>query len=409
MKKKIMQINITCGVGSTGRLSATLYNATKECGYEACFAYSAYSPMIEDAFRIETKMQNFLRRGLNKYIGRRQFHSAPGTRRLIRYIKREKPDLIHLHNIQQNSVHYKLLLNFLKNSNIPIVYTLHDCWSFTGGCYHFTKKSCNQYESGCVHCEWQEDLDDVKVMPSEAYTTKKLLIGENDNIYPICVSNWLCSVAKASYMGRMKHIPQVIYNGIDTKVFAPIPVDRLEKCGLEPETFVILGVASYWNEDKGLSLFLKLVDCLDFPVKVILIGGGLDSAELLRDNRFICVARTENVAELAEYYSLADVFVNTSIEETFGLTTAEALACGTPAIVFNSTACPEVIDEDTGVSVPFEMDALVEAVRQIKSRGKAYYTKNCRNRIVQEFSKEMMVDRYLQLYRSIFHDESSKN
>lgn len=404
MSKKIMQINITCGVGSTGRISEALYYATSEKGYDVFFAYSAYKPTIKTAFRIENTLQNIFRRGLNKYIGRKQKHSSPGTKRLIHYIKKLKPDLIHLHNVQQNSVNYILLFDYLKKQNIPIVFTLHDCWSFTGGCYHFTKEGCGQYQTGCLECLKNSPFDDVTMTTKDVYEIKAKLIGQNINIYPVCVSQWLCNVAMESCMGKMKHVPQVICNGIDVDTFYPRGVNKIQKCNILENQFVILGVASYWNDDKGLSLFVQLAKKLDASIKIILIGSGLERIKNLKDNRFICVDRTESVNELAEYYSMADVFINMSIEETFGLTTAEALACGTPAIVFNSTACPEVIDEYTGICIPFDLEALVNAVLEIKEKGKQHYTVACRERAVSEFSKEKMINKYLDLYRSILHD-----
>ncbi len=401
--KKIMQINITCGVGSTGRLSATLYHASQTEDYEARFAFSAYKPTLATAFRIESKLQNAFRRGLNKYFGRKQKHSSSGTRRLIRYIKKEQPNLIHLHNVQQNSVNYLLLFDFLKKAEIPVVFTLHDCWSFTGGCYHFTKQGCSGYTNGCAECPVNTGFDDVTSKPENSYAAKAELIGGNDNIYPVCVSKWLCKVATESYMGRMKNTPTVVYNGIDTLAFSPRKVDRMQKCGAAENEFVILGVASYWNENKGLSLFKEIAKRADFPLKIILIGGGLDSARSLGDDRFICIDRTESLDELAEYYSLADVFVNTSLEETFGLTTAEALACGTPAIVFGSTACPEIIDESTGICVPFDIERLMDAVKTVRNNGKNYYSQHCRERAEAEFSKEKMIENYFHIYRSILN------
>ena len=133
---KIMQINLTCGVGSTGRLAMMLHDESINKGYESRFAYSTFKPILSSAFKIETRFQNYMRRGLNKYIGKKQIHSTPGTNRLIRYIEKENPNLIHIHNIHLNSVNYIILFEYLNKKQIPIVYTLHDCWSFTGGCYH---------------------------------------------------------------------------------------------------------------------------------------------------------------------------------------------------------------------------------------------------------------------------------
>lgn len=406
INKKIMQINITCGVGSTGRISEALYYATKENGYDVAFAYSAYTPTIKEAFRIENRLQNILRRGLNKYIGRKQKHSTPGTKRLIRYIKKEKPDLIHLHNVQQNSVNYPVLFDFLKKSKIPAVYTLHDCWAFTGGCYHFTRNNCTQYQIGCHNCKLDLSKDDLTISTQKSYEIKKEKIGENENIYPVGVSQWLCNVATKSYMGKMQNLPQLVYNGIDTDTFYPRNIDREKKYGINKDTFVILGVASYWDKRKDVDVFLRIAHNISFSIKIILIGGGLDCIRELNDDRFICVDRTENVNELAEYYSLADVFINASKEETFGLTTAEALACGTPAIVYDSTACPEVVDKQTGIVVSTQEDSeLFCGIEKIKRNGKSFYSTACRARAVNHFSKERMINEYIQIYRSIFENE----
>lgn len=404
--KKIMQINITCGKGSTGRLSLALYNATLHAGYDAKFAYSAYTPSLETAFNIETKLQNYLRRGLNKYLGRRIRHSRPGTKRLIRYIEQEKPDLIHLHNVQQNSIDYPLFFEYLKKTQIPIVYTLHDCWAFTGGCYHFTAKNCSQYQTGCKNCFPLSDRDDMSINPMDAYAIKANWIGGNDNIYPVTVSNWLCECATSSYMGKMKHLPRLIYNGIDTNVFYPRDRKTIRnKLDIEYGQVMVLGVASFWEDGKGMKLFLKLRECLGEAVKIVLIGSDSDKVKQ-KNADIIAVPQIESADELAEYYSAADIFVNASIEETFGLTTAEALACGTPAIVFNSTACPEVVDQKTGIVVEkFAAESVAEAIRTICLNNKEKYSDNCVNRVKQLFSEVNMVGEYIKLYQLLLGDK----
>ncbi len=401
---KIMQINITCGIGSTGRLSQMLYETSIKNGYEARFAYSAFEPKIANAFPIENKFQNYLRRGLNKFFGSKHLHSKPGTRRLIRYIKKESPDLIHLHNIQQNSTDYRLLFEFLKHSNIPVVYTLHDCWSFTGGCYHFTAAGCTKYRDGCVNCPKNHKLDDVTLDSSSQYNAKSELISKNDNIRIICVSNWLRNVAETSYMGKMYHPPQTIHNGIDCSVFFPHnPAKFREKYNLK-DTFLILGVSSYWTEEKGIRIFSDLADRLQAPYKICLVGT-CDSKLLDDDDRFILIKRTDNIEQLSEIYSAADVFVNASIEETFGLTTAEALACGTPAIVFNSTACPEVVDSKSGIVCEIGVEPLARAVDEIRIRGKSTYSSACVERIRNNFTKEIMLNKYFELYYKLICEQ----
>lgn len=396
---KILQINITCGVGSTGKISQALYEATIENGWEARFAYSAFQPTIKEAFRIENISQNYSRRAKNKLLGVHHHYSVPGTKRLINYIKKEKPDLIHLHNIQQNSTNYRILLEYIKNSNIPVVYTLHDCWSFTGGCYHFTSSKCDGYKYDCKVCPQNRRLDDVSMDSCSQYLIKKDLIGGNDNLRIVCVSNWLREVASFSYMGNMHYRPITIYNGVDTQKFYPRTTFKevRERYGIGNE-FIILGVASYWNESKGLLWFRELADKLKFDFRICLIGN-CSLSEMKTDERFIFIPKTENEEVLAELYSTADVFINASYEETFGLTTVEAMACGTPVIVFNSTACPELVDAMTGIVCDCNLESLLSAVTIIKEKGKDTYSKACIEKVRNNFTNEIMVQQYMGIYR----------
>lgn len=400
--KKIMQINITCGRGSTGKLSQALYEASILEGYEARFAYSAYTPTLKEAFSIESKLQNYLRRGLNRYFGRKQKHSTPGTKRLIRYIKREKPDLIHLHNVQQNSVNYHLLFKFLKESGIPVVYTLHDCFAFTGGCFYFTEMNCNGYKTGCRDCPVPFELDDRTCSAEKAYKSKSERLGGNDNVHLVCVSRWLRDCAAASYMGKMKHPPVTIYNGINTAFFYPRESNVRKELGIPENHFVIFSAAYVWDARKNPRLFLELSKKLAEDITIVLVGQGLEN---INAPNIIRLNRTESQDELARLYSAADVFINASMEETFGLTTAEAMACGTPAIVFNSTACPEIVDEQTGIVAEHSADGLLQAVLQIREKGKEAYQDACVKRVKENFDETRMVKEYLALYGRILNGE----
>lgn len=397
---KIMQINITCGVGSTGRLAMMLYDESINKGYESRFAYSAFNPTLSSAFRIETRFQNYMRRGLNKYIGKKQAHSTPGTKRLIRYIEKENPNLIHIHNIQQNSVNYITLFEYLKKKQIPIIYTLHDCWSFTGGCYHFIKLQCDRYKNGCNNCPDKSVVDDITIGTGKSYEIKRNLIGGNQNIHITCVSNWLRESAQSSYMSKMDDV-RTIYNGIDTSIFKPTISNMRDKLGISKTDFVILGIASYWDERKGLDVFRKLKDTLTDNEKIVLVG--LNEKQINDTKGFAYgLKRTDSLLELVELYSCADVFVNASTEETFGLTTVEAMACGTPVIVYNSTASPELVSSDTGfVLESNDIKEINRAIKEVKIKGKAHYTKRCVEHVKKNFDKNIMVENFIDLYRSV--------
>lgn len=399
--KKIIQINVTCGRGSTGKLAQSLYEGSVNAGFEARFAYGEFTPTIPEAFRIETNMQCVLRKARNRLFGRKQSHSKAGTKRLLRYLDQEKPDLVHLHNIHHNVTCYPMLFSYLKEKKIPTVFTLHDCWAFTGGCYHFTKEECIGYKTDCSDCPLRSQRDDVSHSTAEGHRDRKNLMADNKNLYPICVSRWLRDRARESYMGEMVHIPETIYNGIDTKLFSPKPSDIRRKYHIPEDRFMILGVASSWTEEKGLSLFRSLSKRLPVDAVIVLVGR---QPEVVHEANIICIPQTENQEELAQIYSTADVYINGSLEETFGMTTAEALACGTPAVVFDSTACPEVVDEQTGLVVQKDVDELIRAVDTIRQRGKASYSQYCVTRVQTYFSESRMAQDYLALYRRILND-----
>lgn len=405
-KKRILQINITCQFGSTGRKVEEIHNCLKEKGYQSYIAYSAYHSNLKEAFRIENTFEHYLRRGLNHYLGRKYEHSALGTRRLIRKIKRLRPDLIHLHNIQQNSVHFPLLLIFLKKYGAPVVYTLHDCWTFTGGCYHFTELGCDGYQRGCYEkqCKLPKNQKDICNKTTEqVYEEKRKVIAELPDLRVICVSNWLKSCAEQSFIKDIRL--QVIYNGIDTDIYKPVISNKRKELGVSEDEFLILGVANNWR-NKGLETFVELSKLLNPPYRIVLVG----AAGLECPGNIITVPRMDNALELVKIYSCADVYVNASKEETFGLTAAEAMACGTPVIAYQSTACGEVVDQETGIILKsFQMEELLIALENIRNNGKIKYFHKCIKRIKSVFSKEEMLRSYLTVYEQMLGNVKKDN
>ncbi|HWT75763.1 MAG TPA: glycosyltransferase [Mobilitalea sp.] len=393
---KILQINITCQYGSTGRKVEEIHNHLIKEGFRSYVAYAAFDSNLEGSFKIETTFENYLRRVLNRYFGKKFVHSSLGTIRLIRKIRQLRPDLIHLHNIQQNCIDYPRLLKFLKKYEVPVVYTLHDCWGFTGGCYHFTQLGCEGYQTGCMEddCKLSKEEKDICNMTThQICEEKKTALNELKQLRIVCVSNWLKSCAEKSFLRDMPL--QVIYNGIDTDIFRPVSSNIREEFGISEEDFMILGVANHWNDKKGLDTFFKLSEHLPAACRIVLVGISEESCP----ENIIIVKRTDVAEELVRIYSSADVYINASKEETFGLTSVEAMACGTPVIAYHSTACDEVLSNDTGIVL--YNDRLLDlqiAIENIRKNGKAKYRESCRNHVETKFSKEKMLSNYLHLY-----------
>jgi glycosyltransferase involved in cell wall biosynthesis len=393
-KNKILQINITSQYGSTGRKVEEIHNFLVENRHLSYIAYSAYRSDIENAFKIENALQNYMRRFLNRILGRKYAHSALGTLRLIRKIKKIGPDLIHLHNIELNCIHFPMFMKFLKEYGVPVVYTLNDCWAFTGGCHHFTELSCKGYKIGCRECTLDRKHRDIRNRtPERIYDEKNNALHALKDLQIICVSKWIKSCAEQSFM---KDLPlQVIYNGVDTSLFKPVISKKREELKISNNDFVILGVANNWDERKGLNTFFKLSLILNPPYRIVLVGLTEDSCP----PNILAVPRTDSIQELVELYSCADVLLNASKEETLGLVTAEAMACGTPVIAYQSTVCSEAVSKDTGILLNnSRVEDLLIAIENVRRNGKTKYQKQCVDHIHRNFSKEKMLYHYLKVY-----------
>lgn len=321
------------------------------------------------------------------------------TWHLIQYMERINPDIVHLHNIHGHYMNYKMLFQYLKKKNCQVVWTFHDCWPVTGKCAHFTEVKCEKWKTGCFECPQLDRYPDSERDRSrKSYLEKKAAFTSIPNLHIVTVSNWLKSVAEASFL--CKADIRCIYNGVDTERFSFHKSSIREQYQLQGK-FIILSVASVWNKGKGLDQFIALSKRLQEDEMIVLIGVTPNQKKCLPEN-VIAIPAVSDQTVLAQWYSAADVYINFSIEETFGLVVAEAMACGTPAIVMNSTACPEVVDADTGFVVePLEIDAVQDAIEMIKTRGKEIYSPKCKERIQQLFSLELMQRSYYELYKKL--------
>lgn len=397
--RTLFQINVVANSGSTGRIVEGISEVMINNDWTCHTAFGRWAnPSNAHLYKIGNKWGTYFHYLISQLFDMHGLASVYATKRLILKIREVKPDLIHLHNIHGYYLNYPLLFNFLSEFDIPVVWTLHDCWAYTGHCVHYTSVNCNNWKKGCHDCPNLQDYPGALLFDhsKKNYQLKKHFFTSIPQLTIVTVSEWLANEVRQSFLN--KYPVRVIHNGVDVNVFRPVRSRARAKYNIK-DRFLILGVATVWDARKGLSDFIKLAEHLSSDEKIILVGLNQKQISQLPSN-IIGLKKTENVDELVELYSSADLFVNFSMEETFGLTTAESMACGTPVLVYNSTACPEIVTDETGFIIePHDIDKVLSTVKLLKSVGKQFYSNNCRSYILKNFRKEDKYEEYASLYR----------
>lgn len=394
---KVLIINTLCGSGSTGKIVSDLYKMLKFHGHQVKVAYAHGTPTnvgLSDTFRITGKIGYYVHNMLTQLTDRAGFFSTIETLRFIKYMETYSPDVIHLHNIHGYYINIKLLFEYLQRKNLPVIWTLHDCWAFTGHCYHYSFQGCNKWLDQCYSCPLKHRYPKSLFLDQSRrnYKDKKKLFTSLSQLQIVTPSVWLKSQVEKSFLGRFNC--QAIYNGIDLGIFYPQGINRKEEYGIPEEKKLLLAVSFVWSKTKGLDDLILLNTKIDHSLYQLMIVG-LDPQQIeTLPSDIIKVARTSSVKELAEIYTMADVFINPSYEETMGMVTAEALACGTPAIVYNKTAVPEVVDEKSGIVVEAgDVDAIVQNVPKAIGLKKEHVIERAKN-----FERNQQYEKYYKLY-----------
>lgn len=400
----IVQINSTLNWGSTGRIAEEIGQKIIEQEGESYVAYGRYAnPSHSKSIRIGNKWDNYIHVLQTRLFDRHGFGSKKATLKLVEQIKNIQPDIIHLHNIHGYYLNYPILFEYISSFHIPVVWTLHDCWPFTGHCSHYMSIDCNRWQSQCYQCPLKNEYPSSIFLDRSDmnYKEKKRYFNSIENLTLVPVSDWLGGEIKKSFFRNKTY--RVIHNGIDIHTFTP--VDSLKKQLRKEDKFLVLGVCSVWIDKKGLPDFISLRERLSDDCTIVLIGLTKKQIKSLPPG-IIGIERTNSVQDLAAYYSSVDVFFNPTWEDNFPTTNLEALACGTPVITYRTGGSPEAIDENTGFVVEQgDLEGAIHAINQIKSVGKATYTQACRERAVTHFNKEDRYAEYLQLYKEILKNK----
>lgn len=399
---KLLLINTSINSGSTGRIAEEIGRQSARSSFDVVVGYGFVNNNSSlPSIRIGSKINHYLHGLKTRLSDKHGFASKITTKVFLKQVRSMDVDIVNLHNIHGYYLNVGLLAQFLKAMDKPVVWTFHDCWPFTGHCSYFDAVNCVRWKTGCYNCPNKHGyptswfIDNSK----DNFERKRELFTSIPNLTIVAPCNWMASIARQSFLGK-KSI-KVIYNGVNTDVFKPAPKEVISglkrSMGLEGKT-VIFGVASIWDKRKGLEDFVKLSALLHEDERIVLIG--------LRDKQkgdmpgnITAISRTENVEQLAAFYSMADVFVNPTYVDNFPTTNIESLACGTPVVTYNTGGSPEAVDEHTGrVVEKGDIKALLGAIRELYHQAPA---QECRQRAIKNFDSRDKFAEYVDLFKGL--------
>lgn len=366
---RVLLINTVCGIRSTGRIVTDLAEKFLQAGHECKIAYGRETVPVqyeELSYRIGTKLNARMNALKARIFDNEGFNATRQTKKFLIWATEYDPDILWLHNLHGYYLNIELLFDWIKSRpGMQVKWTLHDCWAFTGHCPHFIVAKCDKWKNQCMDCT-QKKVYPKSLLADRSrdnYQNKKQCFTGVTDLTIITPSNWLADLVRQSFL---KDYPlEVKHNTINKKIFKPTPSNFRQHYGLQDKK-IVLGVASSWGKSKGLEDFIELCSLLDDTYKIVIVGLSLRQRKKL-PQEILAIERTNDAQELAKIYSAADIFVNPSKEETFGLTTLEAISCGVEAIVYKGTACEEVINlTGQGVAVECSIQSLLKEIQKYK-------------------------------------------
>ena len=393
MSKKIVLINSVC-TGSTGKIMCDIAIEAKKNDFDTyCFFGRGSSNKKINCIKIGNKISVYLHALLAR-LGFNSYGSYFSTKQMIKHIRKINPDIIHMHNIHGYYLNLPVLFKYLKKEyKGKIIWTLHDCWAFTGHCPHFVIAKCNKWKKCCSNCPqlgiYPKTLFDTT---KREYQLKKKLFSQLSNLTIITPSNWLKDLVEKSFLG--KYAIEVINNGVDLKIFKPTYDEMIyEKYNIPKNKKILLGVANIWEERKGLNIFLELATMISSDTIIVLVGLSRHQIENLPEN-IIGIEQTNDVYDLAKIYSISNIFINPSLEESFSLVTIEAMACGLPVVVSKTSAIKELVIPGAGIIVDNEI-----ARDYFNKIYNLSYDRKIIHEHIEKYSNELKIKSHIKLYK----------
>lgn len=398
---KIILINSVSGFGSTGRIVEDIAKYMRSNGHECYIAYSHCNSMFNGTFKYGSFVEHKKYAVHTRLLGQQGLYAEKGTKQLINYLERLNPDIIHLHNIHGNHLHFPLLFSFLKKTGKAVFWTLHDCWSYTGGCAYYTNYNCFKWKNEgcrkfCPHYHaWLPDFGKDRV--NEIFELKKKYFTGLKKFNIITVSDWLKKDVEQSFFQGKQITRQ--YNWIDCELFKPTEGFDKRKYNIPEDKKIVLCVSAYWGKHSvRYKHALELAKKLPSSMCLVVVGKLTEGATM--PESIYHIPYLNEIDELVKIFSAADVYVHLSVEDTFGKVVAEAMACGTPVIVFNSTALPELVKNNCGYIVEKNnLDEIIFKIEEIAQKGKKYYSDFCIVNVKSRFDYNPILSELMKMYK----------
>lgn len=401
---RVLQIGATY-VGAQEKIEFAIHTYLESIGHESYILYAYGTSNNARIIKYESKWTNIIRRALWKYIGKNPHCALLSTIQMLRKIRKIHPDIVHLHMLHHGYTDYILLLKYLAKKKIPIIYTMHDMWAFTGGCYHYTDKQCSEYMENCMNCPKDTSELDCSVTKTSYYLNVKLNLFKNlKKVAFVAVSDWVHQEIMKSKLSCYQQY--TVWNALNADTYMELDEIKDTECLKEfnsNDKFKILGVAANWDTRKGIQRFFELANLLGEDYEIILAGNVSEQIKKTAPTNIIFIGQVIDKRMLAKCYEQADIHISMSLEETFGLTFVEAAYSGTRSIGFDSTAIAQVVNKVKGFVIKEnDVQEVAVKVRKLNQKRELCKLSNAEMKeIFTEFSSKKMAEEYFRIYNSL--------
>ena len=397
---KVLQINAVYGFKSTGVIVKDIEELLEKSGHTPYIAYQTAINPPKNSYKIGSTLDWKIHALLARIFGKQAYFSKMATRGLLKYIDKISPDIVHLHNLHSNYLNLNMLCDYLSENNIKTVYTLHDCWLFTGKCTHYAAVKCDKWQTTCGSCPLnnQEQPSLFFDATSKVLKDKTNHLNKIKNLHLVACSEWIKGEAEKSLL-KPKSI-NVIYNGVDTEIFKPHASNFKTEHGITKD-FVIMGMADKWCLEENKQAVKKIIkknqDC-----NIVIVGCNEAQKEYFKNySNVLALGYIKDRKELSDIYSSSNVFINLTHADTLPTVNMESIASGTPVITYNCCGSPELIDKDSGFIIEEnDINTLLEKINILKQNPLSFKIEEKH----RKFDKNTCYNKYLDIYKKIIKE-----